>query len=126
MIAWGKPQEALESDEDSGLIINGRFTMSTGIETTVFGEPTPYRGVDVWTEDSLLRWDWDDVMDIYQGFRPQWRARKVRPDVYAIRVAAVQLPRKLDPVVHLSRRGRHRDGRIRPRPAPVPGGRDRR
>ena len=29
VIAWGKPQEALESDEDSGLIINGRFTMST-------------------------------------------------------------------------------------------------
>ena len=68
VIAWGKPQETLESDEDSGLIINGRFTMSTGIETTVFGEPTPHRGVDVWTEDSLLRWDWDDVMDIYQGF----------------------------------------------------------
>ena len=68
VIAWGKPQEALESDEDTGLIINGRFTMSTGIETAVFGEPTPHRGVDVWTEDSLLRWDWDDVMDIYQGF----------------------------------------------------------
>ena len=41
--------------------------MSTGIETTVYGEPTPHRGVDVWTEDSLLRWDWGDVMDIYQG-----------------------------------------------------------
>ena len=68
VIAWGKPQETLESDEDTGLIINGRFTMSTGIETTVFGEPTPHRGVEVWTEDSLLRWDWDDVMDIYQGF----------------------------------------------------------
>ena len=68
VIAWGKPQEALESDEDSGLIINGRFTMSTGIETTVFGEPTLHRGVDVWTEDALLRWDWGDVMDIYQGF----------------------------------------------------------
>ena len=42
--------------------------MSTGIETTVYGEATPHRGVDVWTEDSLLRWDWGDVMDIYQGF----------------------------------------------------------
>ncbi len=66
--AWGKPQEALESEEDTGLIINGRFTMSTGIEVPVFGEPTPYRGVDVWTEDALLRWDWGDEMDIYQGF----------------------------------------------------------
>ena len=68
VIAWGKPLEALESKVDSGLIINGRFKMSSGIETTVYGEPTPHRGVDVWTEDALLRWDWDDVMDIYQGF----------------------------------------------------------
>ncbi len=68
VIAWGKPREALEADEDTGLIISGRFTMSTGIEVPVFGEDTPCRGVDVWTEDSLLRWDWDDVMDIYQGF----------------------------------------------------------
>ncbi len=68
VVAWGKPQEALEADEDTGLIINGRFTMSTGIAVPVFGEPTPYRGVDVWTDDSLLRWDWGDEMDIYQGF----------------------------------------------------------
>lgn len=68
VVAWGKPQEALEADEDTGLIINGRFTMSTGIAVPIFGEPTPYRGVDVWTEDSLLRWDWGDEMDIYQGF----------------------------------------------------------
>lgn len=67
VVAWGKPQEALEADEDTGLIINGRFTMSTGIGVPIFGEPTPYRGVDVWTEDSLLRWDWGDEMDIYQG-----------------------------------------------------------
>lgn len=68
VVAWGKPQEALEADEDTGLIINGRFTMSTGIAVPIFGEPTPCRGVDVWTEDSLLRWDWGDKMDIYQGF----------------------------------------------------------
>ncbi|MCY4436392.1 MAG: Gfo/Idh/MocA family oxidoreductase [Chloroflexi bacterium] len=68
VIAWGKPQEALEADDDTGLIINGRFTLSTGIEAPIFGEPTPYRGVDVWTENALLRWDWGDEMDIYQGF----------------------------------------------------------
>lgn len=68
VVAWGKPQDALDSEEDTGLIINGRFTLSTGIAVPIFGEPTPYRGVDVWTEDSLLRWDWGDEMDIYQGF----------------------------------------------------------
>lgn len=67
VVAWGKPQEALEADADTGLVINGRFTMSTGILVPVFGEPTPSRGVDVWTEDALLRWDWGDEMDIYQG-----------------------------------------------------------
>ena len=68
IIAWGKPREALVADEDTGLIINGRFTMSTGIEVPVFGEPTPFNGVDIWTADSLLRWDWTDFMEIYQGF----------------------------------------------------------
>jgi predicted dehydrogenase len=66
--AWAMPQEALESNEDTGLIIHGRFTMSNGIEGAIFGENTPYGGVDVWTEDSLIRWDWGNVMDIYQGF----------------------------------------------------------
>ena len=42
--------------------------MSTGIAVPVFGEPTPSRGVDVWTDDSLLRWDWGDEMEVYQGF----------------------------------------------------------
>ncbi len=68
VVAWGKPRAALEADEDTGLIINGRFTMSAGFDVPVFGEPTPSRGVDVWTDDALLRWDWGDEMDIYQGF----------------------------------------------------------
>lgn len=68
VVAWGRPQEALAADEDTGLIINGRFTLSTGTAVPVFGEPTPSRGVDVWTEGSLLRWDWSDEMEIYQGF----------------------------------------------------------
>ena len=126
VIAWGKPQESLEANEDSGLIINGRFKMSTGIETTVYGEPTPHRGVDVWTEDSLLRWDWGDVMDIYQGFDDKGARIKSDPPVHTVRLAEVRLPGKLDPVLHLRRRERHRDGHIRLRPAQVPRGRGRR
>lgn len=68
IVAWGKPQEALESHEDSGLTINARFTMSTGIGGAIFGDATPQRGVDVWSEDSLVRWDWGNVLEIYQGF----------------------------------------------------------
>ncbi len=68
VIAWGKPQDVLESNEDSGLIINGKFKMSSGIETAVYGEATPCGGVHVWTDNSLLGWDWDGVVDIYEGF----------------------------------------------------------
>ena len=58
VITWGKPQEVLEGDGDSGLIVNGMFKMSDGMEVPVFGEETPYGGVDIWTEDTLIRWNW--------------------------------------------------------------------
>ena len=67
VIAWGKPQEALESDCDEGLIINGHFRLSNGLSCPVFGETTPARGVAVWTDDALVQWDWGPP-EIYQGF----------------------------------------------------------
>jgi len=65
--AWGSPPEALQQDDDQGLIINGLFRLSNGLSCPVFGLPTPARGVDVWTDDALVRWDWGDP-EIYQGF----------------------------------------------------------
>ena len=67
VIAWGTPAEALAGDTDEGLIINGRFRLSNGIDCAVFGMGTPYRGVDVWSEDTLIRWDWGPP-EIYQGY----------------------------------------------------------
>ena len=67
VIAWGRPEEALQQDNDQGLVINGHFRLSTGIVCPVFGEATPSRGVDVWTDDALVRWDWAPP-EIYQGF----------------------------------------------------------
>ena len=78
VIAWGKPQEALESDNDEGLIINGHFRLSNGLICPVFGEPTPLRGVDVWTDDALVRWDWAPP-EIYQGFDGSGARIKVDP-----------------------------------------------
>jgi len=66
VMAWGKPDEALQNDCDSGLIINGCFRLSNGLTCPVFGEPTPTRGVDVWTGDTLVLWDWAPP-EIYQG-----------------------------------------------------------
>ena len=67
VVAWGTPEEALQSDCDEGLIVSGQFTLSNGLTCSVFGSPTPQRGVDVWTDDALVRWDWAPP-EIYQGF----------------------------------------------------------
>jgi len=67
VIAWGKPEEALKNDNDEGLILNAHFRLSNGLICPVFGEQTPYRGVDVWTDEALVRWDWAPP-EIYQGF----------------------------------------------------------
>ena len=79
VVAWGKPKEALTSDRDEDLIINGHFRLSNGLSCPVFGEETPHRGVEVWTADSLVRWDWGPP-EIYQGFDKNGaRLRTERP-----------------------------------------------
>ena len=66
VIAWCTPPEALENDNDTALVINGRFRMTNGLECSVFGMETPLRGVDVWSEEALVRWNWAPP-EIYQG-----------------------------------------------------------
>jgi len=75
VIAWARPQEALEGDSDVGLSVSGQFRMSNGLWVPVFGEETPCRGVEVWTADTLVRWDWNPP-EIYKGFDAQGRRRK--------------------------------------------------
>jgi len=58
---------AVNQEEDTGIVINGRFTMQNGISTNVFGTATPYGGVDVWSDSSLIRWNWGPPQ-IFQGF----------------------------------------------------------
>ena len=66
VMAWGAPTEALAGDTDEGLIIHGRFHLTSGIDCVVFGTPTPYRGVEVSSEDALVRWDWAPP-EIFRG-----------------------------------------------------------
>ena len=73
VVAWGHPQEALERADDEDLIINGHFQLSNGLSCPVFGQPTPSRGVDILTDDALVRWDWAPPT-IFQG-RDQQGAR---------------------------------------------------
>lgn len=69
VIAWGTPPEALNAETDEGLIINGRFQLTNGLECNVFGTPTQCRGVDIWTEACLIRWDWNPP-EIFKGCDP--------------------------------------------------------
>ena len=79
VIAWGTPPEALARNDDESLIINGQFLLSNGLVCPVFGQQTPSRGVDVWTDDALVRWDWG-LPEIFQG-RDAEGARSYRSTV---------------------------------------------
>ena len=79
VIAWGSPTEALNAETDEGLIINGRFQLTTGLECSVFGTPTSCRGVDVWTEECLVRWDWNPP-EIFKGYDPHGNRIRCEPN----------------------------------------------
>ena len=74
--AWASPPEALAQEDDQGLVINGRFRLSNGLECQVFGQPTPSRGVDVWTEEGLVRWNWNPP-EVYRGFEAGGQRKKL-------------------------------------------------
>ncbi len=79
VIAWGSPTEALNAETDEGLIINGRFQLTNGLECSVFGTPTPCRGVDVWTGECLVRWDWNPP-EIFKGYDPHGNRIRCEPN----------------------------------------------
>ena len=79
IIAWGTPPEALNAETDEGLIINGRFQLTNGLECSVFGTPTSCRGVDIWTEECLVRWDWNPP-EIFKGYDPNGNRVRMDPD----------------------------------------------
>ena len=78
IVAWGTPSEALDAETDEGLIINGRFQLTNGLECSVFGTPTTCRGVDVWTDEWLVRWDWNPP-EIFKGYDPDGNRVRIDP-----------------------------------------------
>ena len=79
VIAWGTPEEALEQEADEGLIIHGWFRLSSGLDCAVYGTPTPGRGVEVWTAESLVRWDWGPP-EIYHGLDASGARIRIEPE----------------------------------------------
>ena len=85
LIAWGSPAEKIEdSADDHGLSINARFRMSSGLECQVFGSESkaPHFGVEVWTEDALVRWDrhGNPLTQIFRGFDARGARKEVEPN----------------------------------------------
>lgn len=77
VVAWGKPEHKLaDQEDDGGLIVNARFTMSDGMQVPVFGDATPQTGVDLLTERALLRWEWDGAA-VYCGPDAAGRRRRL-------------------------------------------------
>ena len=67
VMTWGAPEEKLWADTDQGLIIHGIFRLTSGLECPVYGVEEPFRGVEVWTEDTLVRWNWESP-EIYRDY----------------------------------------------------------
>jgi predicted dehydrogenase len=78
VLTWAHPPEALASDSDTGLVIWGQYELTNGIHCPVLGPETPFRGIDVWTEDSLIRWIWKPP-EIYRGFDENGRRVPIDP-----------------------------------------------
>jgi predicted dehydrogenase len=126
VVAWGKPEDKLADDEDEeGLIINARFTMSDGMAVPVFGDTTPHTGVDVWTERALIRWEWDGTR-VYSGRDAAGRRSPLGSPLHPGRLSPVLLPWHLHRF--LPGRGPHRQRAVDlgTRPATGAGGGDRR
>lgn len=79
VIAWATPPEALEKEDDSGLIIYGRFHLSSGLDCPVFGTEASGNGVAVWTDDALIQWNWGPPV-IYKGFDKNGARIKIDPE----------------------------------------------
>ncbi len=94
VIAWGKPEETIHNN-DSVMGSNGIFEMSNGISVPFYQENildtykekiridkgTTHKakmGMDLWTDDSLIRWFWDDL-DLYKGFDKKGKRKRYTP-----------------------------------------------
>ena len=67
MPAAGMPPRLLPTRGDAGLIINGIFRLSNGLDCPVFGKEFPTEGVDVWSEDAMIRWRFEKP-EIFKGY----------------------------------------------------------
>ena len=83
VMAWRMPIPGLEAyalakDIDLGWYTNGRFHLTNGLDCPVYNTHTPAGGVDVWSEEALIRFDWGPP-EIYQGFDADGARQRIDP-----------------------------------------------
>ena len=82
VMAWARPdgtmaEDMLVPDRDVGWVITGLLRLSNGMECPIFG--TPHGGLDVWSEEALIQWDWGPPQ-IFHGWREDGTRRRIDPD----------------------------------------------
>ena len=84
VIAWATPVAgispyALLPNTDVGWIINGRFHLTSGLDCPVFWQEVPgRRGVEVWSDDTMVRWNWAPP-EIFQGYDVHGARKRIDP-----------------------------------------------
>ena len=67
VLVWGEPEERMASDNDEGQKFHGRFRLTSGIECPLFWMDMPSSGVDVWSEDTLIK-TFNGAPKLFRGF----------------------------------------------------------
>jgi len=84
VIAWATPVAgmspyALSPNSDVGWVINGRFHLTNGLDCPVFWQEMPgRRGVEVWSKNDMVRWNWAPP-DIFQGYDTHGARKRIDP-----------------------------------------------
>ena len=83
VMAWSMPAAGLSphllpTNGDAGLVVNGIFRLSNGLDCPVFGKEFPTEGVDVWSEDAMIRWRFGKP-EIFKGYDVNGARKQIDP-----------------------------------------------
>ena len=83
VIAWATPavglrSHLLQAGADAGLDFNGVFRLTNGLDCTLFGTEGDVRGVDLWTDEAMVRWRFG-APEIFIGYDSGGARKRVDP-----------------------------------------------
>ena len=83
VVAWtdhpaGPSSHALPGDSDVGLVVNGIFHLTNGLECPVFGAEAESQGVDVWSQEALVHFEFGPP-EVFHGFDANGSRKRLDP-----------------------------------------------